>query len=397
MASTADCLDWISAQQERATLLLQELAQVNTYSRNLTGLAEAADRLVGLFSNVADEVRLVETQPRTGPDGKVEFGKVIRAVRRAHVRPRALLSIHYDTVYPPETSQPVRLEGSTLHGPGVLDAKGGLITLWLAVQALERWEGAQQLGWEILLNPDEEVGSPGSAHVLEQSARESDFGLVFEPAAADGSLVGARKGTGNFSAHFHGKAAHAGREIHLGRNAVCAGAHFAVLVEEASRTLTEGITINISRIEGGGPTNVVPDFAAVKLNARVTEAAQQDEVKTMLRETLHLVERQRDGIRGELQGAFHSPPRVIDDRARRFYDLAIESARTLGMNLSVASSGGASDANKLASTGLLTLDGLGPCGSGMHSPAERVDLPSIVQRAKLAFHILTRLGGFRPV
>ena len=120
------------------------------------------------------------------------------------------------------------------------------------------------MGWEVLINPDEEIGSPGSAPLLIQAAKRNHLGLVFEPSLPDGNLVGARKGSGNFTVIARGKAAHAGRNPQLGRNAIDALARF--IVGLASLDDSGGaITTNVGYIQGGGPVNVVPDLAVLPL------------------------------------------------------------------------------------------------------------------------------------
>ena len=89
----------------------------------------------------------------------------------------------YDTVYGPE--HPFRaatlVDPDTLVGPGALDMKGGLVVMLAALEALEAGPGAEGVGWEALLTPDEEIGSPSSRTLLAESAARNDIGLVFEP------------------------------------------------------------------------------------------------------------------------------------------------------------------------------------------------------------------------
>jgi len=137
------------------------------------------------------------------------------------VRPDApvqlVLTGHYDTVFPVDFhfQQPVRIDDDTINGPGTADMKAGLMVMLTALETLERSDNAANIGYSILMSPDEEIGSPGSSAILAELGKRSHVGMTYEPALADGSMAGARKGSGNFSLVIKGRAAHAGREQSL--------------------------------------------------------------------------------------------------------------------------------------------------------------------------------------
>src|SRR5439155_27334584 len=120
--------------------------------------------------------------------------------------------------------------------------------------------------YDVVINSDEEVGSPASAALLTHAARGKRAALTYEPSALpDGTLAGARPGSGNFAIVVRGRSAHAGRNPQDGRNALVAAADLALRLERLKR---EGLTVNPSRIEGGSPSNVVPDLAILRINLR---------------------------------------------------------------------------------------------------------------------------------
>ncbi|HSI36775.1 MAG TPA: M20/M25/M40 family metallo-hydrolase, partial [Tepidisphaeraceae bacterium] len=308
--------------------------------------------------------------------------------------PRVLLMIHYDTVYPPAEA-PARgradAAGSYV-GPGAADAKGGIVVLLYALLALEQSPLAGRVAWTVALNPDEEIGSPGSAHTLIELAREHDVALVFEPAPSATHMAVARKGSGSFEAIFRGRSAHAGREIEKGRNAVLAAARFALDATAAVISIGHGATMNVGRITGGGPVNVVPDAAAVEFNVRAAAPEQAEAIERKLHDQIALA-CAADGISAELRGQFTSPPWVQSDAGRALFAALQMCGRELGLTLGGVSSGGASDANKIATAGIPVLDSLGPVGHQIHSPDERVELPTLVERAKLAAMLLMRIAA----
>ncbi|HEY1628346.1 MAG TPA: hydrolase, partial [Tepidisphaeraceae bacterium] len=295
-------------------------------------------------------------------------------------------------VYPPTSAfqQVTRVDENTLRGPGVADAKGGLVVMLHALRAFEQSDLAKNLGWEIILNPDEEIGSPASGNLLTEAAKRNHFGLVFEPALPDGSLVGARKGSGNFTIVIHGKAAHAGRDFHLGRSAIVALAQFIIALQSTHADFPQ-VTVNCGKIEGGSALNIVPDLAIGRFNIRVTNSQEQQAIERRLRNLVSEFNL-RDGIRVKLHGQFHSPPKPLDEKSSKLLELAQSCGREIGLNLQIRPTGGACDGNRLAAAGLAVIDTLGPVGDHLHSDREFIHLDTLAQRAKLTTLLLMKLA-----
>jgi glutamate carboxypeptidase len=390
-------LDWIDSQSDRMVSLVTEWCEINSGSRNLTGLAAMSSRLQADFSGLGGVMREIALRPEITIDNSGEsivtpLGKAISIRKRPGAPVQVFLGIHMDTVY--GLDHPLqhvrRVDDLTINGPGVADAKGGLCVMLVALEALERSEFADRLGWEILINPDEELGSPGSAELLKECAARNHLGLVFEPAHADGALVGERKGSGNFTVVIHGRSAHAGRDYHHGRNAIHSAAELVVALEAINRT-HPGVTVNVGRIDGGGPTNIVPDLAIVRFNARVPAHQNPQAVLGEIQRAIDAVAR-RDGIRLEMTGGFNSPPRPMDAVTSSLYEQLAACGAELGLNLAWHSSGGVSDANKLSAAGLPVIDTLGPAGGNLHSAEEFMLTNTLIQKAKLSALLLSRLA-----
>jgi glutamate carboxypeptidase len=246
----------------------------------------------------------------------------------------------------------------------------------------------------VLINPDEEIGSPGSAALLAEAAKRNHLGLLFEPAMGAGptaALASHRRGSGVFTLVVHGRAAHAGRDFEQGRSAVVA---LAVLIIQmhALNNVVEGVTVNVGRIEGGAAVNVVPDLAIARVNVRTTELADEKTIRGHLDD---LVTRAngKDGIRVQLHGGFTSPPKPLDDRMRTLMQAVTACGNDLGLRLEWRLSGGVSDGNKLAAAGLPTVDSLGPRGDRIHSAEEFIQLDSLVERAQLSALLLMKLAS----
>jgi glutamate carboxypeptidase len=371
--------------------LLRQWCEIPSGTYDLQGLKRMADALAGAFGVFGDVHRIDLPQTAqidsAGNEVSVPLGQMLSIVRRPDAAIRVLLVIHYDTVYGPEN--PFRsvaiLPDGRWNGPGVVDAKGGIVVMLAALHALEASPFAEKIGWEVILNPDEEIGSPGSAALLDEAARRNHFGLLFEPALPDGSLVGERKGSGNFTIVVRGKAAHAGRDFAAGRSAIVALAN--LIIEAAKRS--GGITLNCGNISGGGAVNIVPDLAIGRFNGRITKRNEAERITQIFGELIAEAN-SRDGIRATLHGSFSSPAKVLDEKSLKLLELARVCGREIGLELSWRASGGTCDGNRLAAAGLPLIDTMGPVGGELHSPGEYLLPHSIAERAKLTAIMLMR-------
>ncbi|MEI6419865.1 MAG: hydrolase, partial [Sphingomonadales bacterium] len=262
----------------RAPMTDQILAwsAINSGSRNLAGLAAMADVLEAAFAPLGGVARRVAPAPAQAvtADGRtvpLAHGDNLHIAKRPHAPVRVLLTGHMDTVFAADHPfQDCRwLDDNTLNGPGTADMKGGIAVMLAALTVLEASPWADRLGWDVVLNSDEEVSSLGSAPLLAEAAGRCHVGLTFEPALPDGTLAGARAGSGNFAATVTGKASHAGRDPDAGRNAIVAAADLALRL---AALRGPDLSVNPAKIDGGGPNNVVPDLAVVRFNVRVPDA-----------------------------------------------------------------------------------------------------------------------------
>jgi glutamate carboxypeptidase len=402
----SDIAAQIDAERAENIALLTRWSAINSGTYHLAGLDHMLTALRLAFAPLGGHEESIDLPPAESIDSAgrtvhTKLGRCLRIVQRPEAARRVLLNIHYDTVYGADHpfQRPRAIDVDTLNGPGVCDAKGGIVVMLAALRAFERSPLARELGWEILLNPDEEIGSPGSVSVLCETAKRHAIGLVFEPALPDGAIVGARKGSGNFTAIVRGRAAHAGRDFAAGRSAIVALAELIERLDGLNQTIADGVTINCGRIEGGGAVNVVPDLAIGRFNVRVNDADQMRRMRGELDAAANEIAQLHDGITIQIHGDFASPPKVVDQRSQKLIDAVRQCARDVGLgDIAVRSSGGASDGNKLAGAGLAVVDTLGPVGGEIHSDREYVKLSTIAQRAKLVVRLLMRItrGELQP-
>ncbi|MDB5051323.1 MAG: acetylornithine deacetylase [Fibrobacteres bacterium] len=399
----APYLDSLSAQSAAMTDLVADWVKVRSGSYDTAGLARMAAKLKTSFAALGGTCEELPLPPQAAidPQGSSCFlplGQALRFRKRPDAPLQVFLGIHYDVVYggPAGVSDvaadaAIRLEAGVLHASGAADAKGGLVILLKALEAFEASPFSAGVGWEVLLNPDEELGSPGSLPLLKEAAGRNHLGLLFEPCLPDGNLVGARKGSGNFTAVVRGRAAHAGRDPHLGRNAIHAMAELIVELDRFGRE-RPGLNVNVGRVEGGGALNRVPDLAIARFNLRAGGAADQAAAEDFLR-GLAAGFASREGYSLELHGYFTSPPKPLEGGTLDLLKAVAECGGRLGMDLRWQASGGVSDGNKLAAAGLPNVDTLGARGDNIHSPKEWLALDSLPERARLTALLLMRLGS----
>ena len=380
-----------------APMLDQVLAwsAINTGSRNLPGLNRMAAVLADALAALPGTVTLVDPDPvdAIDPDGRTlrhPHGQNLHLRVRPDAPVQLLLTGHMDTVFPADHPfQATRwIEPGRLNGPGVADMKGGIAVMLAALAAIEGDPARDRLGYEVVLNADEEVGSLASAALIARAARGKAAALTYEPALPDGTLAGARPGSGNFSVVVTGRAAHAGRNPQDGRNAVVAAADLVLRLAQAAGP---GLSVNPARIDGGGPNNVVPDHAVVRLNMRPRGPDDERRARATLDAAIAAVAAAHD-VAIDLHGHFARPPKPLDAAASRLFALVRECGAELGLAIGWSPTGGVCDGNNIAACGVPVVDTMGVRGGAIHSDAEFLLTDSLIERAQLSALVLHRLA-----
>jgi len=373
-----------------------EWAALNSGSRNLAGLETVAGLLADAFSALPGELVLeeaapVETMAADGSLDAVAHGRNLHLTVRPESPVQLLFTGHMDTVFGAdhEFQKVFWREQGVLGGPGVADMKSGIAVMLAAVAAVES-AGAERLGYEVVINSDEEVGSPGSASLIAAAARGKRAALTYEPSALpDGTLAGARPGSGNFSILFEGRSAHAGRNPEEGRNALLAAADLALRLAAAKR---DGLTVNPARIDGGGPNNVVPDKAVLRVNMRPRTLALQAVAQAALDDEAAAVAAKHD-VTIRIHGGFARAPKPVDPQARKLFELVKRAGADLGQEIGWRDTGGVCDGNNIAACGVPVVDTMGARGGLIHSADEYLIVESLAERARLSALAILRLAN----
>jgi glutamate carboxypeptidase len=374
---------------------VQRWAAVNSGSSNLAGLAQTADMLADAFAILPGQVELLAP----GPAERVRADGVIEALEHGRhlvlsVRPDApaqmLFTGHMDTVFAADNEfQNLRwLEDGILNGPGVADMKGGIAVMLAALLAIEASEEPARFGYQVLINSDEEVGSPSSAPLITELAKGKLAALTYEPALPDGTLAGARAGSGNFSFIVKGKSAHAGRNPQEGRNALLAAADLGLRLKALT---CEGLSVNPARIEGGSPNNVVPDHAVLRVNFRPHTPDMEISTINKINILVRLIEKEHE-VFIHCHGQFGRPPKPISPDAEKLFGLVKQCGTDLGLDINWRSTGGVCDGNNIAACGVPVVDTMGVRGGNIHSSDEFLITQSLVERARLSALTILRLS-----
>jgi glutamate carboxypeptidase len=365
---------------------LERLVNVDCGSYTPSGVDEVG-RFVADF--LADLGAQVET--RRDPDGRLGSTVIGTFAGRAGA-PRVLLIGHLDTVFDPGTvaERPFRMDDDIARGPGVTDMKSGLLAGLYALKTLLGVLGG--LPFErltFIANPDEEIGSPTSTPHIRELAGDADVCLVLECARANGDIVSARKGILDTRIVVHGRAAHAGVEPEKGRSAILEAARIVGELH-ALNGRWDGVSVNVGRIAGGTRPNVVAERCELEVDVRSTTAAGLDEAEAAIRAIAAATGVPDTTTEVEVRVGWRPMEKV--DRSGRLVEQAQAVARRLGFEVADTSTGGASDANTTSGMGVPSLDGLGPIGGNDHSPAEYLEIGSIVPRVAMLAGLLLAIA-----
>ena len=371
---------------------LSELA-VLVAIRSGTGDADGVGRVGVRLADALRDLGAEVTLRTDGPAGPT----LIAVVRGVAPGARVALVGHLDTVGAPEDPDPVLVvRDGRAYGRGAVDMKGGLWLIVAALAAIRSVVGAPLPAGELLviMGPDEEVGSPVGGVAMRELVPGCAAALVLEPGRPTGALVVARKGMLQARVHVRGRAAHAGVEPEKGRSALLAAAHLTIALHAITGLggPEGGVTVNVGVLRGGTRPNVVPADAVLELDLRASTVAAMAAAEDAIRAAVAALAVPDVTMELEIGSRFPPMERLPSTDALLARVAAVGAA--LGLAVGAVATGGASDANVIATLGVPVLDGLGPIGGGMHAADEHVDVASLPDRvALLAGAILELTGG----
>jgi len=359
--------------QQEMINLLEILVNIDSGSNFKEGVDKVGEVLKNEYESIGFSCKVMEEK---------KVGNHLILQDKTGNNPSILLIAHMDTVFKKGTvnDRPFYIQNNRAYGPGVADMKGSQVTLLYAMKYLKARYPESLKKVIILLNSDEEIGSPTSRKIIEELSRNVEYALVMEPARKDGSLVTSRRGGGTYKLKIKGKSAHSGVAPEDGHSAIEEMGHKIVKLSELTNH-DKGISINVGKVTGGEATNVVADTATLLVDVRVSNDEQSESIEQQIEEICETPDVQ--GTEIELTGGIRRPPMELDQENRELLNIIKNVGESLNIEVSHTHTGGGSDASFPSHLGVATVDGLGPVGGEMHSEKEYLEIDSITERTIL--------------
>ncbi len=367
---------YLAYQIPQMTDLLTQIVSIESQTNEKVGVDQVG-RLI--------QQRLTALGARVRVHSQTQVGDHVVGTWNIGAGAPVALYMHMDTVHPAGTlaQRPVRIEGDRFYGPGSYDMKASHVIALFALQSLIELGELPKREIRLIFTSDEEIGSDTSRALIEDLARDAALSLVMEPALPDGRLKSARKGTGTYKVVARGKAAHAGGAHKEGINAITELAHQALKLQSLT-DYERGVTFSVGAIRGGGVTNVVPDYAELYVDTRVTSS----EDARWVRDALYSLQPVLAGATLVVEGEPDRPPMPCDAGRLETFVRIQAIAQQIDLQIGHGPSGGGSDASFTAALGVPTMDGLGAEGDGAHAVHEHILLHSLPERAALSAAII---------
>lgn len=291
---------------------------------------------------------------------------------------------HSDTVFPNNTvkNRPFSIKDSKAYGPGVIDMKSGLLSVYYAIKDLDK-ESLPNICFAI--NSHEEISSSYSFPWIQELSKKSKIALVCEPARANGFLVNKRKGLARYDIEFKGIAAHTGVNPEAGASAISEAGHWIVELHKLTN-LKLGTILNIGIINGGTASNVVAENVVASLDVRFIDQLNLEKIEETLQNWIDKPFIKNVVTKVERKG--WRPPMNPSEKTMELCDLISTIGKNLKIDINYAETGGGSDANFTSALGVPTVDGMGPIGGGAHSVNEYLEIQSIIPRINLLKEII---------
>ncbi|QEK13035.1 M20 family metallopeptidase [Crassaminicella thermophila] len=361
---------------------LEILVNTDSGSKDPEGIKKVAVYLGDLYIQMGWSVKVHQFDDEAGP---------CLEIRNTNEENIDLLLIgHMDTVFPKGTAKerPFDIKGDKVYGPGVVDMKSGLLSMYYVLKSLKLNQLERVPSICIALNSDEEISSMFSYKWIEGLARKSKASIVLEPARKNGALVKERKGVLKYSIDFTGVAAHAGVEPEKGVSAITELGYWILELNKLN-DYDAGTTVNVGVVSGGSAPNVVAEKANAVVDIRFKFEEELQKVERLLKV---LSENPKlKGMKVSVTKLGFRPPLNPSEESKKLYKLVEEVGKELEINIKWVSTGGGSDANFTSFVGVPTVDTLGPIGAGAHGIDEYLEISSIEPRLNLLRGVIIKI------
>lgn len=361
---------------------LEYLVNMDSGSHDPEGTARIAAYFTDRFKQLGWQVKSQNLNDEIGP--------CLEITNTSKSQYDILIIGHMDTVFTRGTAaeRPFSINGNRAYGPGVVDMKASLLSVFYAIKHLHDAGLLQRAAICVAFNSDEELSSKYSRPWLETLAKKSRYALVMEPARADGSMVNTRRGVGRYTIEFKGVPSHSGVAPEKGVSAINELAHW-ILGLHGLTNYAKGTNVNVGVVKGGTTANTVAENAIAQVDLRMKEMNEATRVQQAIEELL--MNPKTPGIKVEVSGGVTRPPMNPSAETLKLCKNVDEIAKNLGVDFEWIATGGGSDANITAALGVPSIDGLGPIGSLSHTVDEYLEIDSVEPRLKLLCEVIKHI------
>ncbi len=366
-------LNLLADREQELFTLLEKLVLVQSGTRNKQGVDQVGRMIEEYLADLPLNCRRVKEK---------DFGDhlVFTTPAAAHEK-YILITGHMDTVFPEDTDfNWYREDSEKIYGPGVIDMKGGLVVTMAAVRVLAEVGRLSQIPLVLVINSDEEIGSPSSIPLIEELARGACCGLVTECGGMEGQVVTGRRGKTGYRLEVQGRAGHAAFAEKEKASAIL---ELCRLVDEIENfnDPQNGLVVNVGVIRGGMGQNSVAEHAEALIDSRFPTAEQGERLQQKMEQLVAFS--RTPGTSSRISFTNRRPVMVQSDGNNKLYGLIRQQAEKLGIRISDEVRLGGSDASNIAGQGIPVVDGLGPIGEHDHSDREYMLKDSLLKRSRL--------------
>lgn len=360
---------------------LREMVMVDGGSYDPVGVDQMADLMASKYEKLGLSVTKKRFDDRAGNCVEVRNHPETDEID-------VLMVGHMDTVFPKGTvaERPFTMDEEKAYGPGVIDMKSGLLTIYYIVQELVKSNTDLRLC--VAMNSDEEISSRYSNPWISELARHAKCGLVFEPARKNGAMVRDRKGLARFDVDLKGVYAHAGVNPQDGASAIHEAANWITRLVPFN-DYEHGTSLNVGVIRGGLGANTVAEQAHFEIDVRYKDINAMYKIQETLEEMKN--HPTIPGVQATVTRVGYRPPMISTDRSRAMMKAMEIEGTKLGVDVQFVATGGVSDGNFIGFEGCPVVDAVGPVGDGAHGVKEFLWLNTIQPRMEMVYNTILRL------
>lgn len=378
-----------SAQQRKAAFVsdLEKLVNIDTGTGDVAGLSKVEAILVDRLKKLGAEVQLT-------PSEAPAVGNIILGTLQGTGTRNVMLMVHYDTVFGPGEAarRPFKVVGNKAFGPGVADAKPGLLFILNAAEMLKERGSNGYKTLTICFNADEEKSSLGSRSLIKKVAASQDLVLSYEPPEQEQVII-STNGIAYVHLNVKGVSSHAGSAPEKGRNAAIELSHQLLQLKDLGDA-NKGTTVNWTVVQAGDRVNIIPEKASAMADMRLSALSELERVQKDANRIISkkLIADTEVSVRVEDRRPPFSKNPATDALAVTAQSIYQDIGKTL-TPVAMRFGTDAGHAYNPANPRQAVLDGLGIVGDKLHSSDEWADLDSVVPRLYLSVKLIESVLG----